>query len=74
MLPLPISACRVIGRIELGYKMAGNLSRRTELGLLDSVEPHIRKLGRPWYDRAELISTGQFGSLCSDIVKEYNVV
>ena len=34
----------------------------------------IRKSGRPWYDRAEFISTELFGSLCSDIIKEYSVV
>jgi hypothetical protein len=34
----------------------------------------IRKLAQPWYDQAEFISTGQSGSLCSDIIKEYHVV
>jgi hypothetical protein len=34
----------------------------------------IRKLGWPWYDWMEFISTGLSGSLCSDITKEYHVV
>ena len=48
------------------------LKRRIEEQEERAKEVHefIRKLGWPWYDRAEFIRTGLSGNLCSDIIKE----